>query len=120
MSRSISSFVTISCDAPGCEKNATFPQTQQGEQEAIAVNPWIGTVRFVVVPGPTAESQRNLTYCSDECEVLGTSGGSHNQGPTRVQLAANQAQIELAAKAAQLHKQNTAALKTGNGSVVLG
>ena len=111
MSTVISSFVTLSCDGPECTKTTTFPQTEQGEQEAVQSNPWMNSVRFTQTP-----DQRKFTYCSDECEIKATATGVHNkkilvapQGPNAV---------ELAAQAALRAQQATQALKAG-GPVTL-
>jgi hypothetical protein len=113
MSPTISNtFVTITCDGPNCVKTITFPQTTEGEQEAVQANPWLTSVRFVQTP-----DQRKFIYCGDECEIKAAGAGSHNkkvlvapQGPNSVDLAA-----QAAARAAQA----TQALKAG-GPVTLG
>jgi hypothetical protein len=110
LSTVISSFVTVSCDGD-CGKTITFPQTEQGEQEAMQNNPWMTSLRFVHTP-----DQRKFTYCSDECEAKAVGKGVHNkkvlvapQGPNAIELAA-----QAAARAAQATEQ----LKAG-GPVTL-
>lgn len=111
MSTVISSFVTINCDGLGCDKTVTFPQTEEGEKEAVQSSPWMNSLRFVQTP-----DSRKFTYCSDECEAKAAGAGVHNkkvliapQGPNTVDLAA-----QAAARAAQA----TQALKSG-GPVTL-
>lgn len=111
MSTVISSFVTVSCDGLECGKTITFPQTEQGEQEAFQSSPWMNSLRTI-----QTVDNRKFVYCSDECEAKAVGLGTHNkkvlvapQGPNAVDLAA-----QAAARAAQA----TQALKAG-GPVTL-
>lgn len=62
---------------------------------------------------------RKLSYCSDQCEVLATGQGNHNKLEPKKVISGNQAQVDLAAQAAQRAAQATQALKQGSG-VTLG
>jgi hypothetical protein len=111
MATVISSFVTLSCDGPDCEKTVTFPQTPEGENDARQSNPWINALRFVQTP-----DQRKFTYCSDECEIRSTGQGHHN--PKTIVAAQGPNAVDLAAQAALRAQQATQALKAG-GPVTL-
>ena len=113
MATVISSFVSINCDNEGCGKNATFPQTPEGEKEAVQEHPWISSVRFIQTP-----DGRKFIYCSDECEITATGAGVHNK-PIIIAAGADK-DVNLAAQAAQRAREATAALKSGQGKVVLG
>jgi len=106
-----SAFVTFSCDGPECGKTATFAATQEDRQLAVTNNPWLNAMRFV----KTGDG-REVSYCSDECEINAVSAGAHNRlEPKRIVDAAGQAQVNLAAEAAKRAAQATAALKAGAG-----
>ena len=111
MSTIVSSFVTMTCDNPECGKTVTFPQTQEGEQQAFQENVWLNSIRFI-----QTVDQRKITYCSDECEAKGIASGSHNKKVIVTPQGPNAA--ELAAQAAQRAQQATQALKSG-GPVTL-
>jgi hypothetical protein len=67
-----------------------------------------------VVPG--TNQQRKLVYCSDECEAKGIATGAHNKlEPKKIIHTGNQAQVDMAAKAAQQAAEATAKLKQGQG-----
>lgn len=101
-----SGFVTIECDAPECSNNVTFPADKEGEVKATIDNPWIHTMRTVAT-----QDKRQLTYCSDECEIRGAATGAHNKiEPRRVSGNTN---VNLAAQAAHRAQLATAALKAG-------
>jgi hypothetical protein len=109
LSTIVTQFVTISCDTDGCGKTATFPATDQGQNEALVDHPWLNSLRTVLMP-----DQRKLTYCSDECEAKGIAAGTHNKlEPKKIISAGNQAQVDLAARAAQQAADATAKLKQG-------
>lgn len=110
MSIVIQSFVTVTCDTIGCNKAATFPQTPEGEQEALQAIPWITTLRFV----QTAD-QKKFVYCSDECEAKAAGLGLHNK--TVLVAAQGPNSIELAAQAAERAKKATELLKQGTGKI---
>lgn len=104
-------FVTIGCDALGCTRSATWAQTKEDEEAAFQLNPWLNTVRFI-----STLDKRNLSYCSDECEIKGSGTGVHNKlEPKKIVPGVNQAQVDLAARAAQQAATATAALKQGTG-----
>jgi hypothetical protein len=116
MSTTQSAFITITCDGPGCEKSVTFAATQQGQGEAINDNPWMNSLRSVLLP-----DERRFSYCSDECEVKSTSLGKHNKVErTLVTPSGNQAQIEMLAKAAAQAKLAEEAMKKGQGIQITG
>lgn len=113
MSTVLSSFVTITCDADGCDKSATFPQTPEGEKEAMQEHVWINSLRFVQTP-----DGRKFTYCSDECEIKSSAAGVHNKQVIVPAKAENE--VAMAAQAAERARKATEALKSGQGKVVLG
>jgi hypothetical protein len=105
-----SSFVTLSCDGPKCNKTVTFPATPEGQKDALEDNPWLATLR-----GVGTSDGRQLSYCSDECEAEGLATGSHNK-PERKRIitsTANQAEVSLAAQAAKQAAEATEALRRG-------
>ncbi|HZS43386.1 MAG TPA: hypothetical protein VFA52_04345 [Candidatus Paceibacterota bacterium] len=107
-------FVTIKCDGPDCEREATFQADQESEKDATRQNPWIAAVRNV-----GTLDNRTFTYCSDECEIKGAAEGRHNKEERRVISAASPQQIDLAAKAAEAARKANKALHDG-ASVTLG
>lgn len=111
MSAIISSFVTLSCDNPGCGKTATFPQTQEGQVEAFQANPWLNSLRTV-----QTMDDRKFVYCGDECNAKAVGSGVFNKQVIVQATGPNAAQ--LAAEAALKAQQATAALKSG-GPVTL-
>ena len=114
MSTIVTSYVTISCDAEGCGKTATFNQTQEAENEAIKDNPWLNTVRFV-----QTMDKRKVQYCSDACEVLATGQGLHNPLEPKKIVPGNQRDVNLAAQAAETAAKAQAAMKAGTGIQVV-
>lgn len=111
MGETIISFVTVSCDGPGCDKTATFPNTEQDGKEAFQNNPWMHSIRTVqTVDG------RKFVYCSDECIAKAVGTGILNK-QTIVKPQAPNA-VQLAAQAAARAQQATQALKSG-GPVTL-
>ena len=114
MSTVQSTFVTISCDGPGCGKTVTFPATEQGKTEAVEDYPWLLTLRGVGTP-----DQRTLNYCSDTCEANGLATGVHNKPDRkRVIQSGTPGDVKLAAIAAEQAKQANKALHDG-GPVTL-
>ena len=111
LSEVISSFATVTCDNSECGKTVTFPQTQEGLQEAFQSNPWMNSIRNVM-----SIDQRKFIYCSDECEAKGLATGVHNKKVIITPTGPNAAQ--LAAEAALRAQQATQALKSG-GPVTL-
>jgi hypothetical protein len=106
-----STFVTISCDGAGCGKSVTFARTKEDQQQAQKDSPWMVHTRHVRTP-----DGREISYCSDECEIKAAGTGIHNiPEQKRIVPDANQAQVNLAAEAAKRAAQATAALKAGQG-----
>jgi hypothetical protein len=107
---------TIKCDAPGCDKTATFAQSEA--EQAVKDNPWIKTVRIlqnIFSPNPQ-QAPKVFVYCSDVCEVQGVQSGLHNpvekkiiSMPTGDALAA----VKAAAAAAEAARVGTQALREG-------
>ena len=110
MSTIINSFVTVTCDGDGCPKTITFPQTQEGEQEAIQNNPWLSSLRFV-----QTTDGRKYSYCSDECEAKGLGTGKHNKLEKRIVSVGGPNAIEMAAQAAARAQKANEALHQGSG-----
>lgn len=109
MSTLQSTFITVSCDGPECDKSVTFPATEQGNADAFQDNPWLATLRGVGTP-----DKRQLSYCSDECEAKGLATGTHNKlERKRIITTGNQAEVNLAAQAARQAAEATAAMRTG-------
>jgi hypothetical protein len=103
-------FVTISCDNPDCTREVTFQANEQGKTEAFEDNPWLNSLRVV----GTAD-QRQLSYCSDECEAKGLGSGAHNKPERkRVITGVNQAHVNLAAQAAEQARTATKAMREGS------
>ena len=113
MSVQESTFVTFSCDGPECKNTTTFVKTQEGQQKAMADNPWLNSLRFV----QTADGHQK-TYCSDECELKAIATGSHNKQQKKIVETANNRDVELAAQAAARAVEATKAIKQG-GEVTL-
>lgn len=114
-------YVTISCDAPECSKTVTFMATPEGQVEAIKNNPWLNSLRTVVMPDvvPGTNEQRKLGYCSDECETKGILTGTHNKlEPKVIVPPGGQAGVDLAAQAAARAAAATQHLKQGKGITV--
>ncbi len=110
-----SSFVTISCDGPECDKTATFAANDEANQQAQRDNPWLLSHRAVQTP-----DRRNLSYCSDECEAKAVATGAHNKLEKRIIPGANAQSVDLAAQAAEHARKATEALKQGSGKITLG
>jgi hypothetical protein len=105
-------FLTVSCDGPGCTKSVTFPGTEQGQLEAMRDAPWLNSLRIV-----QTSDKRQLGYCSDECEANAVGNGSHNKLEKRIITATGQ-QVDLAARAAEQARQTNAALHQGSPVVL--
>jgi hypothetical protein len=112
LSEVISNYVTITCDATGCDKTVTFLGTDDGGKKVVQENPWMNSLRTV-----QTISGRKFIYCSDECEAKGVGAGSHNQQVIVTPQAGNA--VDLAAQAAERARQATEALKTGHGNIAL-
>lgn len=119
MSTIVTQFVTITCDGPECPNTSTFAQTKEGEAAAIQANPWLTNIRFVQSP-PDQQHQEGtrFVYCSDQCEIKAAGAGNHNKKQIVVPTGPNA--VELQAQAAARAHAATAALKSGEGKVVLG
>jgi hypothetical protein len=118
MSLTNTTVQTIKCDAPGCDKELTFAQSQT--PEFVKNNPWLRSVR--IVQGIFTENpqipNKVFVYCSDTCEVNGTGTGKHNpiekklvEMPTGEALAA----VRAAAQAAEATRVGDQALREGKG-----
>ncbi len=112
MSTIQTAFITVTCDGPGCDKNATFEASPAGEHDAIQANTWLKNVRHVAPTGAVINGQqvnRKYTYCSDVCEAKAIETGAHNQlEQKRIVPATQQQAAQVAAAAAQ-----AAQLKSG-------
>jgi len=106
-----STFVTVSCDAAGCGKTVTFPATKPGQDEALHDNPWLSSLREIMLP-----DGRRYSYCSDVCEADGIAKGTHNKREEKkiIEVGGPQA-ASLTAKAAAQAAALTAAMKVGQG-----
>lgn len=108
-------FRTIACDNPGCDKTIRF---ELSDVKTIQATEWLKGVRIV----KTGDG-RDLTYCSDVCEVKGVTTGAHNlKEPPKVEPAglgdikAAVAAAENAAAVEQAMKTGLSqAMKTGEG-----
>ncbi|VVB52896.1 Uncharacterised protein [uncultured archaeon] len=103
-----STFVTVSCDGPDCQKTITFEATEKGNAEAIRDNAWLTTHRAI-----QTSDRRNLGYCSDECEAKGLATGAHNKLEQRIITGASSQSVDLAVRAAAQAKAATDAIKHG-------
>jgi hypothetical protein len=110
MAFSDKTFRTIKCDGPGCDKTVTFDLT---DVVAIQKIDWLKGVR-VVATG----DQRNLSYCSDVCEVKGVTTGEHNLKEKPKVAVASTGEIKKAVDEAQNAAEVTDALKTGEGAKI--
>jgi hypothetical protein len=106
-------FITITCDAPGCGKTATFEASETGDKAARVENPWLATHRAVATP-----DRRNLGYCSDECEAKGIASGLHNKLEQRIIADVNPSAVNMAARAAEAARKSTEAIKAGQPTQV--
>jgi len=110
-----STYRTVSCNGPGCDKTATFEQRQdnQGAVAATETHPWLKTVRIVSASG------HNFVYCSDACELANVGLGAHNP-EERKQIVVPQGAntIAHAAAAAKAAEEATVKLKSGEGGKI--
>jgi len=105
---------TISCDAPGCNKQILFDRKDEKATFEVPENVWLKSARVV-----QSADGRNIVYCSDTCEVKGTATGKHNiPEPTKIVQAANPAAIIAAAQAAHQAKQTEQAIRDGQPAKV--
>ena len=119
------SYETLTCNGPGCPRTITYEASQGQATFALPENAWVKTARLVqpLLQNPQNPNKLVFLLCSDECEVKSAATGVHNlpepkriiQGP-----AVNAEQVAAAAAAAKRAEEATAALKSGNGPVVLG
>ena len=125
MSINTTTYETIACNGPECPRSVTYDTRQAQEILTAPENAWTKTARLVqpLLQNPQNPNKLVFLYCSDACEVKGAGLGVHNlpepkriiQGP-----AVNAEQVAAAAAAAKRAEEATAALKSGNGPVVLG
>jgi hypothetical protein len=103
------SYKTISCNGPNCDKTVTFEAGK--EQEVANETLWFKTIRLV----QTAQG-RNLCYCSDQCELENIAAGAHNpEERKKIALPEGANAIDVAARQAQEAEKATKALKSGAG-----
>lgn len=119
------SYETITCNGPECPRTVTYETSQAGAVFAQEENAWVKTARLVqpLLQNPQNPNKLVFLYCSDECEVKGTALGVHNLPEPKRIIAGpqvNAEQVAAAAAAAKRAEEATAALKSGNGPVVLG
>lgn len=108
-----STFITLACDGQDCPHTITFEQSQETVKQVFQENVWMNSIRTVITI-----DQRQFMYCSDECEAKAIGIGTHNKKVIVEATGPNAA--SLAAQAAARAQQATAALKSGEGKVVLG
>jgi hypothetical protein len=118
-------YETITCNGPDCKNTVTYETGRARETLTLPENAWTKTARLVqpLLQDPQNPNKLVFLYCSDACEVKGTALGVHNlPEPKRVISGpgVNAEQVAAAAAAAKRAEEATAALKTGNGPVVLG
>jgi len=102
----------ITCDA-GCGKGVLYDRKDEKATFELPENSWLRTTRVV----QTADG-RNLTYCSDVCEVNGVATGTHNiPEPKKIVEATNQAAVALAAQAAAVARQADQNIREGSGKI---
>ena len=109
MSSLQTSFITVACDGPNCNKSVTFQATAEGKNKAEQENPWLVTTMRAVA----TVDQRQLNYCSDACEAESIATGNHNKLESKRILLGNAQQAELAAQAAAQAARAQAAIKSG-------
>ena len=104
---------SIKCDNSECNKEIVFDR--RNEKEVFEANPWLTSLRLV-----QTVDNRNLTYCSDICEIMGAKTGQHNRPePKRIIETSNAAVVAQAAAAAEAAKASDVALKSGSGGPVI-
>jgi hypothetical protein len=118
-------YETITCNGPDCKNTVTYENTQAQQVLTAPENAWTKTARLVqpLLQNPQNPNKLVFLYCSDSCEIKGTGLGVHNlPEPKRIVSGpgVNAEQVAAAAAAAKRAEEATAALKTGNGPVVLG
>lgn len=125
MAVNVISYETISCNGPECPRTVTYETSQAQQTFSNPENAWVKTSRLVqpLLQNPQNPNKLVFLYCSDECEVKGTALGVHNLPEPKRIIAGpqvNAEQVAAAAAAAKRAEEATAALKSGNGPVVLG
>lgn len=105
-------YVTVSCDAEGCDKIVTFPNdSKEAGMKVVQDNPWMNSLRTVqTIDG------RKFVYCSDTCTAVALGAGVFNKPLIEIPTTPNAA--KLAAEAEARARQATQQLKTG-GPVTL-
>lgn len=104
-----SAIRSISCDATGCTKALLYDRKDEKATFENPENSWLRSSRVV-----QSADGRNMVYCSDTCEVNGTSTGKHNlPEPPKVIAQSNAAAIAAAAQAAANARQTEKALRDG-------
>ncbi len=104
---------SISCDAPECNKAVLYDRKDEKATFENPENVWLRGSRVV-----QSADGRNLTYCSDICEIEGVKTGKHNiQEPPKV-VQGNAAAIAAAAQAAANAKSVDKAIRDGQSAKV--
>lgn len=109
MSTQQTSFITLACDGPNCNKSVTFRATAEDKAKAEYDNPWM----VVSMRAVAATDGRQFNYCSDVCEAEAIATGSHNKLEPKRVILGNAQQAQLAAQAAAQAAQAQAAIKAG-------
>ncbi len=105
---------TIKCDAEGCTNELLFDRKEEQQIFAKPENAWLKGVRLI----QTADG-RNISYCSDDCEVKGTASGKHNlPEPKRIIETGNAAAVQAAATAQANAKTAEEIVRTGSGGKI--
>src|ERR1700677_2430481 len=112
MSIVTTSYKTITCNGPRCTNTITFEDSQGAAQKVAAEVPWFKTLRVVQV----VVTGRNLTLCSDQCELDSVASGAHNpEERTNIILPHGANSQEIAAAQAKQAEEATKAMKKGSG-----
>lgn len=111
-------YISLTCEGPGCEKSVTYLATDEQKELTKPENSWvIKTARRVLtlVPAPGQQKPAEFLYCSDVCEATATGTGRHNvPEPKRIIEGAASAQaVAQAAQAAKAAEEATRQMKAG-------
>ena len=102
----------IKCDAPGCDKDVEFDLKDVKKIQAIE---WLKGVRVI-----QTGDNRNLSYCSDVCEVKGVTTANHNvKEPPKVQPATGAVDVQQAVQRAAAESEANKALHDGDKKITL-
>lgn len=108
-------FRTVTCDAPGCDKTATFEATNGMPPEALEEFPWLRTNRVT----QTADG-RMFSTCSDVCMIKLAETGCYNsvEKQTVAPVTGGTAAIAAAAAAARRRQIADDAIRAGKPASV--